>query len=54
MGEGIKADKARDASFLLTGVGTWVRKSACLTADPMIILEGKRPLLKPYLIIGLR
>ena len=24
MGEGLKADKARDATFLLTGTGTWV------------------------------
>ena len=23
MGEGLKADKARDAAFLLTGAGTW-------------------------------
>ena len=42
MGEGLKVDKARDAVFLLTGAGTWVGKSAYLTADPMTILEGKR------------
>ena len=24
MGEGLKADKARDAAFLLTGAGMWV------------------------------
>ena len=24
MGEGLKADEARDAAFLLTGAGTWV------------------------------
>ena len=24
MGEGLMADKARDATFLLTGAGTWV------------------------------
>ena len=40
--EGLKADKARDAAFLLTGAGTWVGKSAYLTADPMTIPEGKR------------
>ena len=28
MGEGLKADKARDAAFLLTGTGTWVGKLA--------------------------
>ena len=41
-GEGLKADKVRDAAFLLTGAGTWVGKSAYLTADPMTIQEGKR------------
>ena len=42
MGEGLKADEARDATFLLTGAGMWVGKSAYLTADPMTIQEGKR------------
>ena len=42
LGEGLKADEARDATFLLTGAGTWVGKSAYLTADPMTIPEGKR------------
>ena len=42
MGEGLKADEARDAAFLLTGAGTWVRKLAYLTADPMMLQEGKR------------
>ena len=42
MGEGLKADEARDAAFLLTGAGTWVGKAAYLTADPMTIQEGKR------------
>ena len=42
MGEGLKADEARDAAFLLTGAGTWVGKSAYLTADPMTIPEGRR------------
>ena len=34
-------DEARDATFLLTGVGTWVGKPAYLTADPMTIQEGQ-------------
>ena len=42
MGEGLKADEARDATFLLTGVGTWVGKSAYLTANPMMLQEGKK------------
>ena len=42
MREGLMADKARDATFLLTGAGTWVGKSAYLTTDPMTIQEGKR------------
>ena len=42
MGEGMTTDEARDAAFLLTGAGTWVGKSAYLTADPMPIQEGKR------------
>ena len=42
MGEGLKADKARDAAFLLTGAGTWVGKLAYLTANPMMLQEGKR------------
>ena len=42
MGEGLRADEARDATFLLTGAGKWVGKLAYLTADPMTIQEGKR------------
>ena len=42
MGEGLKADDARDAVFLLTGAGTWVGKSAYLTTNPMMLQEGKR------------
>ena len=42
LGEGLKVDEARDAPFLLTGAGTWVRKLAYLTTDPMTIPEGKR------------
>ena len=39
LGEGLKADDARDAAFLCS---KWVGKSAYLTADPMTIPEGKR------------
>ena len=42
MGEGLKVDKARDATFLLTGAGMWVGESAYLTTNPMTIQEGKR------------
>ena len=42
MGEGLKADKARDATFLLTGAGTWVGKAVYLTTNPMAIQEGSR------------
>ena len=42
MGEGLKVDEARDATFLLTGAGMWVGKSAYLNADPMTIQEGRR------------
>ena len=37
MGEGLTTDEARDATFLLTGTGMWVGKSAYLAADPMTI-----------------
>ena len=43
LGEGLKADKVRDATFLLTGASTWVGKSAYLTADPMTIPRAKGP-----------
>ena len=42
MGEALTTDEARDATFLLTGAGTWVGKLAYLTADPITIQEGKR------------
>ena len=37
MGEGLTIDEARDATFLLTGAGTWVGKLAYLAADPITI-----------------
>ena len=40
MGEGLTADEARDAAFLLTGTGMWVGKSAYLATKPMTIQEG--------------
>ena len=42
MEEGLIADKARDAVFLLKGAGTWVGKLVYLTTDPMTIQEGRR------------
>ena len=51
MGEGLKVDEARDATFLLTGAATWVGKSAYLTANPMTIQGVKGSLPKLYLII---
>ena len=42
MGEGLKADEARDATFLLTGAQMWVGKLAYLTANSMTIPEGRR------------
>ena len=42
MGEGLTTDKDRDATFLLTGAGTWVGKLAYLADDPMTIQEGRR------------
>ena len=49
MGEGLKVDEARDATFLLTGAGTWVGKSAYLTANPMTIHEGRRAIAQAIL-----
>ena len=42
MGEGLMADEARNAAFLITGAGTWVGKRAYLTTDPTMLPEGKR------------
>ena len=42
MGKGLTTDKAKDATFLFTGAGTWVGKMAYLAADPMTIQEGRR------------
>ena len=40
LGEGLTADEARDATFLLTGTGLWVGKLAYHTANPMTIQKG--------------
>ena len=42
LGEGLTTDKARDAAFLLTRVGTWVGKPAYLSANPMTVQEGQQ------------
>ena len=49
MGEGLTVDEARDATFLLTGPGMWVGKSAYLTADSLTIHEGKRAIAQAVL-----
>ena len=46
---GLKADKARDAAFLLTGAGMWVGKLAYLTANPMTVQEGRRAIAQAVL-----
>ena len=40
MGEGLSLDESRDATFMLTGAGTWVGKPAYLVTDPLMIQEG--------------
>ena len=42
-------DEARDAMFLLTRAGTWVGKSAYLTANPMTLPEGRRAIAQAIL-----
>ena len=49
MGKGLKADKARDAAFLLTGAGMWVGQLTYLTANPMTIQEGRRAIAQAVL-----
>ena len=49
MGKGLTTDEARDATFLLTGAGTWEGKSAYLAADSMTIQEGKRAIAQAIL-----
>ena len=40
LGEGLHPGKSRDATFVLTGAGTWVGKPGYLAADPLTIQEG--------------
>ena len=42
LGEGISPDESRNATFVLTGAGTWVGKPACLATDPLNIQEGQQ------------
>ena len=42
LGEDLTTDEARDATFLLTGAGTWAVELAYLTTDPMTIQEGRQ------------
>ena len=49
MGEGLKAEEARDAAFLLTGAGKWVGKLAYLITDPMTIQEGRKAIAQAIL-----
>ena len=41
LGEGLSLGKSRDATFVLTGPGTWVGKPAYLAADPLTIQDGQ-------------
>ena len=49
MREGLRADKARDAIFLLTGAGMWMGILAYLTANPITIHEGRRAIAQAIL-----
>ena len=49
MGEGLKVDEARDATFLPTGAGMWVGKLAYLTANSMTVQEGRRAIAQAVL-----
>ena len=40
LGEGLSLGEVRDATFTLTGAGTWVEKPAYLAADPLTIQES--------------
>ena len=42
IGRGLSLGKARDVTFVLTGVGTWVIKPAYLATDPLTIQEGQQ------------
>ena len=40
LGEGLSPGESRDATFMLTGAGTWVGKPAYLATDPLTIQGG--------------
>ena len=40
LGEDLSPDESRDATFMLTGAGTWVGKPAYLAAEHLAIQEG--------------
>ena len=41
MGEGLSPDESRDATFVLTGAGTWLGKPAYLATDTLTIQEAQ-------------
>ena len=40
LGKGLSLGEARDATFVITGVGTWVGKPAYLVANPFTVQGG--------------
>ena len=42
MGEGLRPGESRDATFMLTGAGSWVGEPAYLATDPLTIQEGQQ------------
>ena len=42
LGEDLSLGELKDATFMLTGAGTWVGKSAYLANDPLTIHEGQQ------------
>ena len=40
LGEGLSPDESGDATFMVTGAGTWVGEPAYLATDPLTIQEG--------------
>ena len=49
LGEGLTTDEARDVAFLLTRVGMWVGKPACLSINLMTIQKVNKQLPRPWL-----
>ena len=42
MGDGLSVGEVRDATYTLTGAGTWLGKPAYLATDPLTIQEGQQ------------